>query len=66
MKTIKIASGIYKTVIGDVTLEILRQPEGGWSVYDTESDQTLEYFMTKKEAVEWIKSEQGGNFNVCG
>ena len=56
MKTTRIRAGEY-TFTNDhgFSGEILKQPEGGWSVYDPNAYQgrgdTLDFFMTKAEAV---------------
>lgn len=56
MKTKKLEAGIYEfeNDHGKKGL-ILKQPEGGWSVYNTETECTYEYGPTKSFAVEAAK-----------
>lgn len=51
MKIKRICAGVYEfeNKYG-LKGELLKQPEGGWSVWDTERSQTLDYAHTKAAA----------------
>ncbi len=52
MKTKIVSDGVYSfTNSAGFSGEILRQPEGGWTVYDPKTCYTHDFFITKAAAV---------------
>lgn len=57
MKTTRISSGVYGfTNAAGFSGEILKQPEGGWTVFDPKTYSNLDFFMSKADAKEYAEN----------